>query len=187
MESDGHSSSGDALCWYAMSSPYNTQLASQRRLEEMGIETFVPMHVVTKVVRGKRKSVTVPAVSNLLFAKSTRLRLSQAKEKIKRLQFKVSRADGRNLPIVVPDAQMENFMLACRVALERMVFVSSSDVDWEAGTPVRIVSGTFAGLDGILARVKGKRAKKVALSINNFVSAYITEIPAECVERIEKK
>ena len=52
---------------------------------------------------------------------------------------------------------------------------------------MRIVSGTFAGLEGTLARVKGKRAKKVALSINNFVSAYITEIPTECVERIEKK
>lgn len=181
------SATNDKLEWYAMSSPYNTQLASQRMLQELGIETFIPMQTREQVIKGKRVSNEVPAVSNLLFAKSTRPCLSQAKEKIKRLQFKVCRVDGRNLPIVVPDAHMENFMLACRVALERMVFVSSSDVDWEAGTPVRIVSGTFAGLEGILARVKGKRAKKVALTINNFVSAYITEIPAECVERIEKK
>ena len=95
-----------------MSSPYNTQLASQRKLQELGIETFIPMQTREQVIKGKRVSKEVPAVSNLLFARSTKSILQQSKEYIKRLQFKVWRREEKNIPIIIPDAQMQNFINA---------------------------------------------------------------------------
>ena len=181
------SATNEKLEWYAMSSPYNTQLASQRKLQELGIETFVPMQTREQVIKGKRVSKEVPAVSNLLFARSTMSILRQSKEYIKRLQFKVWRREEKNIPIIIPDAQMQNFINACRIAQNRMVFVKEEDINWEAGTPVRIVSGQLKGLQGVLAKVKGKRSRKVAITINQFVSAYIVDVPLEAVERIEEE
>ena len=51
-----------------------------------------------------------------------------------------------------------------------------------------VLGGGESGIgSAVLAKVKGKRSRKVAITINQFVSAYIVDVPLEAVERIEEE
>ena len=105
---------GEPMSWYAMSVPYNRVLKVKSMLDAEGIEAFVPMRYEVRTVRGHKTRLYVPAVSNLLFVHTTDSRLRLFKQTTTFLQYLVRRVDGVSRKIIVPDAQMEQFMRVSR-------------------------------------------------------------------------
>ena len=130
--------------WFAMSATFGRELKAREYLESRSVECFVPMrHAMVADRRSGRTRRLVPAVSNLLFARSTRRRLQEVKTGAPYLQYHTIPVEGRNVPIVVPDGEMECFMAVCRTLREELVYLSPDEVDLQKDTPVRIEGGAF--------------------------------------------
>ena len=95
--------------WFAMRATYKREMAAKEYLEGKGIEVFVPMKREVKVIRGIKRKVKVPAINSLIFVYAQKEALQQAKYGVEYLQYLTRKLDGKNIPIIVPYSQMEQF------------------------------------------------------------------------------
>ena len=135
---------GEPLYWYAMSVPYNRVLKVKAMLDSERIECFVPMRYEVRTVRGKKVRLYVPAVSNLLFVHTTDSRLRLFKQTTTFLQYLVRRVDGVSRKIIVPDAQMEQFMRVSRTDDDRLVYLKPEEINLSKGEHMLIFTSIFS-------------------------------------------
>lgn len=176
---------GEPMQWYAMSVPYNRVLKVKGMLDEAQMECFVPMRYEVRTVRGKKVRLYVPAVSNLLFVHTTDSRLRLFKQTTAFLQYLVRRVDGVSRKIIVPDAQMEQFMRVSRTDDERLTYLKPEEINLSKGTRVRILGGAFDGVEGIFVKVKGKRNRRVVVLIDYVSAIAVSEISPDLIEVLD--
>ena len=76
---------GDPKTWFPMRVTYQREMKVKAELDRLGIENFVPMRY--KVVESQNggdtelQRVLVPAISNLIFVRSTQERMSELKRR----------------------------------------------------------------------------------------------------------
>ena len=156
--------------WFAMRATYKRELIARDYLTSKGIEVFVPMKKVIKVVRGIKRKLTVPAINSLIFVHAEKDVIQQAKMGVEYLQY-ITRKEGiRNVPIVVPDRQMEQFIQVAQDDEIEKTFFAPEEVDLSAGTRVRVHGGAFDGLEGVLVKIKGKRNKQFFVNLDGLVA-----------------
>lgn len=175
----------DAMHWFAMSAPYHRELKAQHLLGKASVECFIPMcHKV--VVRGDKKCrAWLPAISNLIFVHTTRPIIQQTKRSIPFLQFYTRPEEGRNVPVIVPDEQMDQFITVCRSQAESLVYLTGDELrHLDKGTRVRILGGLFDGVEGSFVRMKGYRSKRVVVQVQGLIAVMI-EVHPDLVEKID--
>lgn len=176
---------GEPMQWYAMSVPYNRVLKVKDMLDSERIECFVPMRYEVRTVRGHKTRLYVPAVSNLLFVHTTDSRLKMFKQTTTFLQYLVRRVDGVSRKIVVPDAQMEQFIRVSRTDDDRLVYLKPEEINLSKGTRVRILGGVFDGVEGLFVRVKGKRNRRVVVLIDHVSAIAVSEVSPDLIEILD--
>ncbi len=176
----------DSQVWFAMSAPYRNEFKAKTLLDEKGIENYLPCRYRIITNRSGRKVRKLePVISNLLFARATRERIQEVKTGVPYLQYRTCPIDGRNVPIVVPDRQMEQFIAVCETHNENLIYLQPDEVDIARGTPVRIIGGAFDGVEGVFVKVKGVRAKRVVVHIEGIAVA-TAEVEPQYIEVIKK-
>ncbi len=156
--------------WFAMRATYKRELIARDYLTSKGIEVFVPMKKVIKVVRGIKRKLTVPAINSLIFVHAQKDVIQQAKMGVEYLQY-ITRKEGiRNVPIVVPDRQMEQFIQVAQDDAIEKTFFAPEEVDLSVGTRVKVHGGPFDGLEGVLVKIKGKRNKQFFVNLDGLVA-----------------
>ena len=177
--------SKDELHWFPMRVTYSRELTAKAFLESLGIECFIPMHY--EYVEGKhpRHRKLVPAVKNLIFIHSTRGHITEMK------MFKKEMASLRYMlhPILdkeshilrheiltVPDKQMENFIRVASVGDNRVFYIENLDFAGKPGQRVRVTDGDFAGVEGVIKRIK--KNKCVVVQIEGVAAVAIAFLPA---------
>ena len=169
--------------WFAMSAPYSKELEAQQLLEKEDIESFVPLcYKIVKRRDGKKVRVLKPAIPNYIFVRTTRAVIQEAKNRILILQYLTRRENGKNIPIIVPDDQMEQFIRVINTYNENLVFLKPEEVNLKKGTPVRIVGGAFDGIEGIFIKVKGIRNRRVVVQIAGITAVAIAEVTQDLIE-----
>ena len=93
-----------------MRATYKRELIARDYLTSKGIEVFVPMKKIIKVVRGIKRKLTVPAINSLIFVYAQKEQIQQAKLGVEYLQYVTKKEGIRNVPIIVPQRQMEQFI-----------------------------------------------------------------------------
>ena len=172
--------------WFALSAPYRNEFKAQRLLNDAGVKNFLPLSVkITTDNRGKKVRKVLPIVSNLLFAYTTRDNMKQIKLRAPCLQYRTHKVNGRNVPIIVPDSQMRQFMAICNTNSEKLIYLRPEEINLSQGTPVRVVGGLFDGVQGIFIKVKGARAKRVVVQIDGIAVA-TAEIEPQYIEIIKE-
>ena len=156
--------------WFAMRATYKRELVAKEYLASKGIEVFVPMKCEIKVVRGIKRKLTIPAINSLIFVYSTKEALQEAKFGLDYLQYLTRKEDGRNVPIIVPTVQMEQFMNVVQDDTIEKSFFTPSEADLASGTKVKVHGGPFDGYEGTLLKVKGKRTKHFVLDLEGLVA-----------------
>ncbi|MBQ7774111.1 MAG: UpxY family transcription antiterminator [Bacteroidales bacterium] len=156
--------------WFAMRATYKREMIAKDYLLSKGLEVYVPMKTVIKVVRGIKRKLPVPAINSLIFVHAQKDVLQQVKWGVEYLQYMTRKEDGKNVPIVVPQKQMDQFMQIVQDDTISKTFFTPEEVDLSAGTKVRVHGGPFDGYEGVLAKVKGKRKKQFFLDIPNVVA-----------------
>ena len=63
------------------------------------------------------------------------------------LQYRTFPENGKNVPIVVPDNQMQQFIAVCETHNEQLMYLNPDEINIAKGTPVRIIGGTFDGVE----------------------------------------
>ncbi len=161
---------------------YSRELKVQAVLRQLGIESFVPMR--RGVTHGKEglHFGLVPAIHNLIFVRSTQEALSELKrgrEELASLRYMtrpLSETPNKHEIIIVRDTEMENFIRVASVTDDRVMFLDSA-VDEQVGKRVRITDGYFAGVEGVVRRIK--KNKHVVVSIEGCASVAIAYVPKQ--------
>ena len=168
--------------WFALSAPYRREKKAQELLDSKGIDNYVAMHYESVVRRGIKKRVRVPVIHNLVFAHCTRSEIDAVKRGVPYLQFHTTRVEGKNVPIVVPDAQMEQFMKVCDTFDSDLRFFGPGEVNLAKGAKVRILEGQFKGVEGTFVRVAGMRSRRVVVEVPLLVYVATAYVAPEDLE-----
>ena len=169
--------------WWAMSAPYQRELKAKAALDKLGIENFVPMRY--QAVRKRTGSMSrelLPAIHNLIFVRGSKPCVSQAKKDILWLQWLTRPEDGKNVPVTVPDKDMEQFIAVTNTYNEHLIYIQPDEIDLRKGTPVRILGGPFNGFEGTFIKVKGSRKKRVVVMLKGIVGVAMAEITPDLLD-----
>ncbi|MBD5321749.1 MAG: UpxY family transcription antiterminator [Bacteroides sp.] len=161
--------------WYVMRDlkRANALTPAYKQLAEAGFEVFTPM--VTRVINsfGRRKKLSVPFMSDLLFVCSTRDKLDPLVRKIPTLQYRYVKG-AVSQPMEVSVQEMDRFRGAVETASNPM-FLSMDEIAPEMyGANIRIISdGILNNYEGRLLKIKGSGKKRimVCLKESNLVAA----------------
>lgn len=178
--------SDEDIVWFALSAPYRNEKRAQSLLEQHGVECFLPLRyrIVTDR-RGEKSRELCPAVSNLLFAHTTASTIQRIKSGVKYLQYKVVSRNGKNVPLIVPDDQMNRFISVCSAQSEDLLYMTPEEVNLNKGCRVRIVGGRFDGIEGIFMRVRGSRKRRVVVLLADIAAVATAEITDGLIQVIE--
>lgn len=189
---------GDPKKWFPMRVTYGREMKVKGELDRLGIENFVPM--TYKVVESQNDGITdkrkhgetelrrklVPAINNLIFVRSTQERISGLKrsnEVLEPLRYMMDlTAEEEHVIMTVPDKQMENFMRVATKTDESVMFLDEKSIVGKEGKRVKIMGGTFEGVEGVIRRVK--RCKRVVVEIEGVASVAIAHVPVGWLKEI---
>ena len=168
--------------WYPMRITYNRELKIKRLLDDMNIENFVPMRYdYVNMKDGKRKKKMIPAIRNLVFVRTSKevltgLKMTRSEFEPMRYMTRQSLETGQHEVICVPDKQMDDFIKVASAPADQFMILDNCDFAGSIGKRVEITEGYFAGVEGIIKRIK--RNKHVVVQISGVAAVAITFVPA---------
>ena len=178
---------GVPLHWFPMRVTYSRELSVKDGLDTLRIENFLPMRYAFVGRDEHRRRALVPAVNNLIFVRSTRTELSWLKMTDRRFQplrYMMQTAGDEPRQILrVPDKQMEDFIRVASVRDDSVMFLECSDFLRAPGTRVRVTEGPFAGVEGVIKRIK--RNRRVVVQIAGVAAVAITFVPPSALMVLE--
>lgn len=185
----------DVQNWYVLVVAYRTEQKMQAKLRELGkLEAFVPMRRTRRRdAQGKFRYDEKVAIHNYIFVHTTYNRLMALKKEYPfDLEYSLLHRDvyeqGEKIgraPVIVPRNQMLNFIAVAGNQKERVQFLDVEKLDWEAGQRVRIIGGTFAGVEGIYLRTTKKHERRVVVKLDGIAAVATTALPSVLVESID--
>jgi hypothetical protein len=170
--------------WFAMRATYGRNLMAQRALELDKIESFVPMRKRTIKVGRRVKTDLIPVVRDLIFVLGEREVVQEAKGKIPYLHYIVRPAEGKRVPVEVPEEQMQQFIAVCNEMDDDAELFSGEEAHFEVGERVEVINGTFKGHQGLLVKIEGKRSKRFVVAIDGVIAVAVSGITAKDIKHI---
>lgn len=183
--------SKDLLQWYVLRATYGRERKAYDKLRELNVMALYPTVTTVRVVNGRRKVLEKPRFPNLLFARSTEEVLKKyvynEEEKLDYLRFyyRHRHSGGRVFkePMVVPDEQMESIKIICGVVSEHVVVTPESVKSFSKGQKVRVVDGSFKGVEG-MTRYRGQQ--RVGVVVDGLLTVATAYVPTAFLEPIEE-
>jgi transcription antitermination factor NusG len=168
--------------WFVFHVSYGRVDKAADFILEDGTYVYIAKRYACKMVNGKQKKILEPLIPNLLFVYTTK---DKAEGYIKNTSPNFSYLSyyynhfskdktGNNPPLTISSKDMENFILATCNMNQHLLFVQPSQCHYKGGELVRVIEGTFAGIEGRVARVAGQQRVVISLSNIGLIStAYI--------------
>ncbi|WP_321332333.1 UpxY family transcription antiterminator [uncultured Bacteroides sp.] len=142
------------MYWFAARTRANQEISLRESLKKLNVAFFLPTQFVTRIYSDRRKRVEVPVISNLIFVKCTK---ADAFALVKNYSLKLSYMKDiiTGSLLVIPDQQMEHFMLAMNSSSAE-ASMCEGDTCLSKGDKVRVIKGDLTGFEGELVRISGK-------------------------------
>lgn len=170
--------------WYAVRVTYGREMKFQEMLRGEGFETFVPMTVRRSDSSVNARVCMVPAVSNLLFVRSSQQCLYEYFRSLgEGCPARFIWDKGTREPITVPDKAMEDFITVSQAMLEDNIYFTELSSKLREGRKVRVLTGPFAGVEGRIVRIR--RSRRILVEIPGMLSVAATFIPSDNLEFVE--
>ena len=175
--------------WYPMRVTYGREVKVKEALDKLGIDNFLPMHYeLVDPGDGNKRRMLVPAIHNLIFVHDSREDITLLKTTRREFQplryitkhFAESVADNI---LTVPETQMRNFMRVASVQDDSVIFLDNSDYLNRVGRRVLITEGYFAGVEGVIKRIK--KNKHVVVQLEGLAAVAVTYVPASCLRALD--
>lgn len=175
---------------YALRTTYGREKKAYDYMTAKGITAFYPTTSVVKLIKGKRKVVTVSRLPNIFFAYGT-------EEEIKTfvydnvnlpfLRFYYRHIHiGRKIektPMIVPNYQMDSLKIICAADVDNTIVTLDEVPKFEKGQLVRVIDGAFKGVIGRVARWQGQQ--RVGVVVDELVTVCTAYVPSAFLEIVE--
>lgn len=180
--------------WLVLRTTSNRVFRARDSLSKSGIETYLPTRMVIKNVFGIRRKFQEPLLAGLLFVHSTKEAIDTFRaehpvsaEFIKYYLDKTQGKDasGYNPPLVVSDADMDNFRKVCDTGDEHIMQINPKTVRFRGDEEVLITDGAFIGVKGRVVRVAGNQ--RVAVILGDTLGVATAYIPTAFLHILPKK
>ena len=177
--------------WYVMRVSYGRAEKANDMLMSKGIETFLPLHTIYKVINGKRTKRRVPLLPNFLFVHTTLQIIETLLKSVPTFSFITfyfnhfeKNDNGKNPPLVVPKEEMDNFIKLTDIDDEHIRVVDQSQLRYCKGDIVRVTDGAFCGIVGKVAKITGQQRVVVEIpGLCNIATAYIPKAFLEVISK----
>ncbi|MBQ2509035.1 MAG: UpxY family transcription antiterminator [Bacteroidales bacterium] len=173
----------DVPQWVALYTSARAEKKVSARLNQMGIETYIPTQRRLHKWSDRMKWVEVPLLPSYLFA---RINIRQ--------EYKVRYVDGLAWSIkfdghtaTIPDSEMQAMM--DMVNSDKEVYVKNLS-ELRQGVQVRVIAGSFAGQEGYIYKDKEKKGKgkdRFGVSIDVLGKVFVVDLDEDVLEVIETK
>ena len=160
--------------WYVAHTRVNQELWIKKKLDELGIENFLPQEEQVRETPLGRKTIRVLLIHGMIFIHTD-----------KATSFSLINDHGLNI-VYLKDREGR-----CSLIIPDFMFLldfSPSGVEvlnknLKRGDRVRVIKGPLQGLEGELVRLMGH--KRVVIRLEGVVSIATSYIPGSFLERIE--
>ena len=180
----------EAKHWYALRTTYGREKKAYDYLVAHGVKAYLPLLKSVKMVDGKRTTVEESRIPNIFFARGTEDELKTFvydNVNLPYLRFYYRHMNvGRqtvNVPIVVPDSQMNSLKIICATDNNDIVATPEAIERFKEGQQVRITEGKFAGVTGIVARYQSQQ--RVGIIIEDLLTICTAYVPSAFLQKIE--
>ena len=178
--------------WYVLRATYGRELKACQDITEDHGTAFCPTVIEQQIINGKRKAIEVSRFPNLLFAYGSEEEIRKYVYDNKRypyLRFYYRhRHEGQRIvkePLIVPDSQMESLKIICNSEANDIVLIPQEAITkFQQGEHVRITEGTFAGVEGHVARFYGQQ--RVGIIIDGLTSIATAYVPGAFLKKISE-
>lgn len=174
----------DIQKWYVMSA-YRREKKAESALQERGVGCFVPKRYAVRTIHGRKVRMLQPAVANLVFVHASWNEMIVLKQTMDYLQFQTQVIEKKRRVMVVPDAEMEQFIRVAEQLEADVCYYRPEELGLASGQQVRVVGGNFNGVEGRLVKIAGKRQKRVVLQLEGVLAIAITIENPEYLELIK--
>ena len=180
-----HGDEDQVVHWFPMRVVYDKVLLVNRTLEELGVEHYLALEEKIDTSSGKPKVIKKPIIDDLIFVRSTKKHITELKHGFAHCQhlrfitfilrselhngMTEMEKDAVSRIVVVPDAEMSQFLQAINQTTNHVTLIPYSDVINYIGHKIRILQGPLAGCVGTLRRYK--KNKHVHIDCCGFLSA----------------
>lgn len=160
--------------WFAVYARYKREKMVAQRLQEKGIECYLPLQRLTRRYTRKVKHVELPLISGYLFTRITRteyVRVLETQDVVQFVRF------SRNL-ISIPEREIETIRRVVGEDIEIEVESSS----FQPGDAVEIIGGQLTGLKGIL--IERRSGKNFVVELESLGYSLLMQVDPALLHRI---
>ena len=165
--------------WYVAHTRVNQELWIKKKLDELGIENFLPQEEQVRETPLGRKLIRVLLIHGLIFIHTDKVTSFSLINECSLNIVYLKDIEG-HCSLIVPDKQMEDFMFLLDFSPDGIEILNK---DLKRGDRVRVIKGPLQGLVGELVRLRGH--KRVVIRLEGVVSIATSYIPGSFLERIE--
>ncbi len=165
--------------WYAFKILYNRAADVKARFKDAGWNTYIPMKSIESTdIYYNTSVVQEPLIPSLIFARTTDTFADCVRRDNLFSAFPYCEV-GTNVPAVIPDREMENFMFVTTAGADKIVEYPHSLAQ---GDRVRITGGVFEGAEGIIKRVHHNM--RFIVTVQGVAVLFDSYIPKRFIEKI---
>lgn len=167
------SNTGANKSWFALYTKPRHEFTAAQHLSDAGIEYYLPTVAKIKQWSDRKKKIVEPLIKGYIFI------LATEKERITALQQRgiVSCVFFNGRPATIPNWQIENLRLMLETESE---FHITDDI--EIGTKVKIISGPFEGVVGVVNDTS--HGKVLSITIDLLKRSVTAILPSESVVKV---
>ena len=170
--------------WYVLRVSYSRELKIKADLDQKGVRTFVPMKWKKIESEGKVQKKLVPAIGNLCFVywdkPSIDAYISGYGENSP-VHYYWDRT--LNCPLTVSDKAMTDFIKVSSSMDEDLIYITQISDKLREGQKVKVKSGSFAGVEGKIVRIR--KSRRIMVELPGMLAVASTYVSPENVEIVE--
>lgn len=168
--------SQEDLRWYALHTRARHEKAIERRLQEQGMETFVPTTVEVHRWSDRKKKVEVPLFSCYVFVRCTLS--AEDRTRVYQVESVHGFVGSRGASLPIPDDQIESIQ---KVLTQTAPWRSHPFL--KVGQRVRVRGGAMDGVEGVFLSENGDRS--LIISVDAIQRSMAVRIDGYDVEPVQ--
>lgn len=159
--------------WYAVFTASRAEKRVKERLEQAGIENYLPMREVEFVRDGLVKRLEIPVITGCIFVRVSETNLPS----LLSIGGVIALLKEKQTPIVISDEQLDSL----RILNENAESLEVVNTGWPVGTTVRVMQGELAGVRGELIEVAGGHLVVIRIP---YLIGVCADVSLDCVKAL---